>query len=187
MLFRSRNQFYPILAEIFEDEGVPHDLLNLAMVESGYNIQAKSQVGAVGMWQFMKSTAQVYGLSVGVLEDERKDPILSTIAAARHLKDLYNLYKDWYLALAAYNAGPGAVQRAVSKTGTADFWSLARNGKFSKQTRDFVPRFIAATLIARDPSSYGLSNEEPLVEETAKASLAIEEEATPLPNYSPSL
>ncbi len=151
-----RSKYLPIMSQIFEDEGVPHELLNLAMIESGYNVHARSRVGAVGMWQFMKSTARIYGLSVGLFEDQRKDPILSTIAAARHLKDLYSIYKDWYLALAAYNAGPGAVQKALAKGGPVDFWNLANKGRLTKQTRDFIPRFIAAALIAKDPSAYGI-------------------------------
>jgi hypothetical protein len=152
-----RDKYYPLMAQIFEDEGIPHDLLSLALVESGYNVHARSNMGAVGMWQFMKSTARLYGLSVTFFEDQRKDPILSTIAAARHLKDLYRLYKDWYLALAAYNAGPGAVQHAIQRGGASgDFWSLARKGRFAKQTRSFVPRFIAAALIVRSPESFGV-------------------------------
>ena len=151
-----RDRYYPVMAQIFEDEGVPHDLISLALIESGYNTHARSRVGAVGMWQFMKSTARLYGLSVSLFEDQRKDPILSTIAAARHLRDLYQQYKDWYLALAAYNAGPGAVQQAIAKSGSTDFWRMSRRGIFTKQTRDFVPRFIAAALITRSPEAFGV-------------------------------
>jgi hypothetical protein len=156
-----RDKYYPVMAQIFEDEGVPHELLSLAMIESGYNVHARSNVGAVGMWQFMKSTARLYGLNVGLFEDQRKDPILSTVAAARHLKDLYNIYKDWYLVLAAYNAGPGAVAKAMVRSGTSDFWNIARKGRLTKQTRDFIPRFIAAALIIRNPGEYGLEGSEP--------------------------
>ncbi len=155
-----RGKYYPVMAQIFEDEGVPHELISLALIESGYDVQARSNVGAVGMWQFMKGTARLYGLSVSLFEDQRKDPILSTVAAARHLKDLYRVYKDWYLALAAYNAGPGAVQRVVGKSGTNDFWGLSRRGKFAKETRDFIPRFIAAALIAGNPESFGIVNDQ---------------------------
>lgn len=142
-----RDKYYPTLTQIFNDEGLPPQLLNLALIESGFNSNARSVSGAVGMWQFMKSTARLYGLKVERREDQRRDPVLSTIAAARHLRDLYSIYKDWHLVLAAYNAGPGAVSKALVRSGSSDFWSLARKGKLSAQTRNFVPRFIAATLI----------------------------------------
>ena len=153
-----RDLYLPVMSQIFTDEGVPHELLSLALIESGYNKEARSHVGAVGMWQFMKSTAKIYGLNVGH-EDQRKDPILSTIAAARHLHDLYVLYKDWYLVLAAYNAGPGALSRAMQRSGSNDFWKISKKGKLTKQTRDFIPRFIAAALIAGDPGKFGISME----------------------------
>jgi hypothetical protein len=142
-----REPFYPLLAEIFADEGIPETMLNLALIESGFRANAKSPVGAVGLWQFMTSTARVYGLKVGLLVDERKDPILSTIAAARLLKDLYRQYGDWHLALAAYNAGTGGLDRALSKSGERSFWRLARSGKLNRQTAEFVPKFIAASLL----------------------------------------
>lgn len=141
-----RDRDYPLLAQIFRDEGVPEVMLNLAMVESAYRIEARSPVGAVGMWQFMKSTARIYGLKVDHTDD-RKDPILSTIAAARHLRDLFNQYGDWHLALAAYNAGTGAVDRILSRSSHRDFWKLARSGQFSRQTAEFVPKFIATSLL----------------------------------------
>lgn len=142
-----RDRDYPLLAQIFRDEGVPETMLNLAMIESGFRKEAQSPVGAVGMWQFMKSTARLYGLKVGLSVDERKDPILSTIAAARHLRDLYDQYGDWHLALAAYNAGTGAVDKVISRTNNRNFWKLARSGQFSRQTAEFVPKFIAASLL----------------------------------------
>ena len=142
-----REPFYPLLVEIFTDEGVPETMLNLALIESGFRSNARSPVGAVGLWQFMTSTARVYGLKVGLLVDERKDPILSTIAAARLLKDLYRQYGDWHLALAAYNAGTGGLDRALSKSGERSFWRLARSGKLNRQTAEFVPKFIAASLL----------------------------------------
>ncbi len=156
-----KDVYEPVLSKIFEDEGVPAELLNLALIESGFDTHAKSGAGAVGIWQFMKSTAKLYGLAVGILKDQRRDPVLSTIAAARHLRDLYSIYRDWYLALAAYNAGPGAVDRAIRKSGEANFWTLARRGHLSSQTREFVPRFIAATLIASEPERYGIGITKP--------------------------
>ena len=99
------------------------------------------------MWQFMKSTARLYGLKVGLFVDERQDPILSTIAAARLLRDLYDQYQDWHLALAAYNAGTGAIDRALARVRDRDFWTLARSGRLNRQTAEFVPKFIAASLL----------------------------------------
>ena len=142
-----REKNYPYMAQIFHDEGIPVTMLNLALIESGFRVKARSPVGAVGMWQFMKSTGQVYGLKIGMFVDERTDPILSTIAAARHLKDLYAQYGDWHLVLAAYNAGTGTLDRILSSSKNRSFWALARSGKFSRQTADFVPKFIAASLL----------------------------------------
>jgi len=135
------------MVNILKREGIPSEMLNLAVIESGFRADARSPAGAVGMWQFVKSTARVYGLVVNLFEDQRLDPILSTVAAARHLRDLYNAYQDWYLALAAYNGGTAAVDRAIMKAGTRDFWSIARGGFLREETRNFVARFIAASLV----------------------------------------
>jgi hypothetical protein len=145
-----KEKLYPVLAEIFDDQGVPHELLNLALIESGYDTHAESSAGAVGLWQFMKGTAEQYGLKVSFIEDQRRDPILSTIAAAKHLRDLYLKYKDWYIALAAYNAGTTTINRALKKSGAPNFWALLKHGGLSKQTQEFVPRFIAASLLSTE-------------------------------------
>ncbi len=150
-----RQEFGPVLEQIFTDEGVPLELLNMALVESAYQTDVKSPYGAAGMWQFMKGTAELYGLKVKLFEDQRKDPILSTIAAARMLRDLYLTYDDWALALAAYNAGPVAVDRAVIQAGVADFWVISRKGLLNAETRKFVPRVYAAMTIEKDPAKYG--------------------------------
>ena len=150
-----RSLYGDTLEEIFRDEGVPPELISLALVESGYRPQARSGAGAVGMWQFMRGTAQLYGLKVGAREDQRKDVILATMAAARHLKDLFEIYGDWYLVLAAYNAGPGAVDRAIERTGSRDFWKLAQRGGLAAETRNFVPRVVAAAIISQQPVMYG--------------------------------
>lgn len=155
--FERREQYLPMMEQVFRDEGVPTALISTALIESGYNPHARSPVGAVGIWQFMRSTARMYGLEVSKSQDERKDPILSSIAAARHLRDLYNIYEDWELALAAYNAGPGGVSRALKRAGVEDYWSLVRQKKINKQTARFVPRIIAASIISRNLDRYDLS------------------------------
>lgn len=138
-----------IVEEIFLDEGIPLDLSNLAVIESRYLSTARSRAGAVGLWQFSRSTGRMYGLKVDGRRDQRTDPILATLAAARHLRDLYREFGDWYLALAAYNAGRGAVRMAVRRAHSTDFWEVAQRGGLSSQTRNFVPRFIAATILVR--------------------------------------
>lgn len=143
------------LAEVFADEGVPLELLNLAGIESHFNPLAVSPAGARGMWQFMKSTAKIYGLTVSKKKDDRTDPILSSIAAARHLRDLFNSYKDWHLALAAYNAGPGKIDQALRNSPKRCFWDISRSGKLARETDRFVPKFIALTLIMNNPEQYG--------------------------------
>lgn len=143
------------LGKLFEDEGVPAELLSVAAVESQFNPQALSPAGARGMWQFMRSTAQVYGLKISSRKDERTDPLLSTVAAARHLRDLFLSYNDWHLALAAYNAGIGSINRVVARRGETDFWNLARNGDIPRETSRFVPRVIALSMIVSDPVRYG--------------------------------
>ena len=152
---RSREKYYDDIRAVFRKEGVPEELVNVAAIESRFMPNALSPRGALGMWQFIRSTAQLYGLKTGVRGDERRDPVRSATAAARHLKDLYRSLGDWFLALAAYNAGLGSVTRALSRSDVADFWSLARAGKLRRETADYVPRFIAVTLIIKDLEKYG--------------------------------
>lgn len=148
------------LGKLFEEQGVPSELLSVAAVESQFNPEAKSPAGARGMWQFMRSTAKVYGLKISGRTDERTDPLLSTVAAARHLRDLFLNYKDWHLALAAYNAGIGSINRVVARKGDTDFWSLARNGDLPRETSRFVPKVIALSMIVSDPQRFGFSGVE---------------------------
>lgn len=155
-----RSTHHAALSEILRDEGVPQELLNLAIVESGFRTDARSPAGAVGLWQLMKGTAKNYGLKVGLFKDDRKDPILSTLAAARHLKDLYRAYNDWYLALAAYNAGSAKIDRAMTRSGAGNFWELARSGQLRHETVRFVPRFIATTLLVRQQEQLQALNAE---------------------------
>ena len=127
------------------------------MIESGFNPYAVSWAKAVGPWQFMPATGKLYGLKIDWWIDERKDPIKSTKAAAEHLKDLHNLFGSWPLALASYNAGAGKVQRAVLRTRSDDFWDLKASRYIRKETKNYVPKYMAATIIAKNPEAYGFS------------------------------
>jgi membrane-bound lytic murein transglycosylase D len=149
-------RYHDMIVATLKDEGVPQDLIYLAQAESGFHPLAVSRVGARGIWQFMASRARGYGLSHNMWVDDRQDPEKSTRAAAHHLKDLYNQFGDWYLAMAAYNSGPGTVQAAVKRTGYADFWELYRRNVLPKETRNYVPIILAVTIMAKNPSQYGL-------------------------------
>src|SRR5207253_8988682 len=149
-------QYHAMIQRVLKDEGVPQDLIFLAQAESGFHPLAVSRVGARGMWQFMGSRARGYGLQRSWWVDERQDPEKATHAAARHLKDLYNQFGDWYLAMAAYNSGPGTVQNAVKRTGYADFWELYRRNVLPRETRNYVPIILAVTIMAKNPAQYGL-------------------------------
>ncbi len=151
-------RYQDMIRSILKQEGVPQDLIFLAQAESGFHPLALSRAGARGIWQFMASRGSGYGLERSVWIDERQDPERSTRAAARHLKDLYNQFGDWYLAMAAYNSGPGTVQAAVKRTGYADFWELYRRDVLPKETRNYVPIIVAMTIMAKNPAQYGLSD-----------------------------
>ncbi len=149
------HHYKEIVEPIFREFGLPTELMYLSLVESGFNPRAFSRARASGPWQFMKATGRMYKLNVSWYVDERRDPIKSTVAAAHHLRDLYDRFGSWPLALAAYNAGSGKVSRAIRKTGTRDFWKIRRTWYIRRETKDYVPRFIAATLIAKNPTAYG--------------------------------
>jgi membrane-bound lytic murein transglycosylase D len=149
-------RYQEMIQRTLRDQGVPQDLIYLAQAESGFHPLAVSRVGARGIWQFMYSRARAYGLERTRWVDERQDPEKATRAAARHLKDLYNEFGDWYLAMAAYNSGPGTVQQAVKRTGYADFWELYRRNVLPKETRNYVPIILAVTIMAKNPAQYGL-------------------------------
>ena len=154
--FARSGRYHDMIVSTLKEEGVPQDLIYLAQAESGFHPLAVSRVGARGIWQFMGSRARGYGLSHNMWVDDRQDPEKSTRAAARHLKDLYNQFGDWYLAMAAYNSGPGRVQAAVKRTGYADFWELYRRNVLPKETRNYVPIILAVTIMTKNPSQYGL-------------------------------
>ncbi len=146
-------RYFPMMAKIFAEEQVPQQLIFLSMMESALNPRARSWARAVGMWQFIKGTGRQYDLESGFYVDERRDPELATRAAARHFKDLYFAMKDWYLAIASYNCGELRVKRAARRAGSDDFWNLRRH--LPRETRNYVPQFIAVTLIASNPEKYG--------------------------------
>ncbi|MFZ0319316.1 MAG: transglycosylase SLT domain-containing protein [Candidatus Sulfotelmatobacter sp.] len=156
--FARSGRYHEMMVRILKQEGVPQDLIYLAQAESGFQPLAVSRAGARGIWQFMGSRARGYGLQKSVWVDERQDPEKSTRAAARHLKDLYAQFGDWYLAMAAYNSGPGTVQAAVKRTGYADFWELYRRNVLPKETRNYVPIILAVTIMAKNLSHYGFDD-----------------------------
>lgn len=147
----------PMVEQIFAEFNLPGDLVFLSLVESGFNTRAVSRAKAVGPWQFIKSTAKAYDLRVDKWIDERRDPIKSTIAAARYLRDLYQLFGSWPLAMAAYNAGERKVGRALIRAQADDFWDLTDTKLLKRETKEYVPRFLAAALIAKDPTRFGFA------------------------------
>jgi membrane-bound lytic murein transglycosylase D len=151
-------RYRDMIVKVLKEQGLPQDLIYLAQAESGFHPLALSRAGARGMWQFMASRGSGYGLQRNWWIDDRQDPEKATHAAARHLKDLYNQFGDWYLAMAAYNSGPGTVQRAVQRTGYADYWELYRRGVLPAETRNYVPIIIAITIMSKNPGQYGLDN-----------------------------
>jgi membrane-bound lytic murein transglycosylase D len=145
---------------IFKGQGLPEDLSYLPLIESGYRVHALSRARARGVWQFMASTARAFGLRVDWVVDERRDPYKSATAAAKYLKKLYEEFGDWYLALAAYNGGTGRLNRAIKRLKTKDFFKIARRRWYiRRETRNYVPAFLAALIIAKDPENYGFSIE----------------------------
>ncbi len=139
-----REYFFPMIEDIFDTYGLPAELKYMAVIESALNPNAVSRVGATGLWQFMYSTGRAYGLTINSVVDERRDPVKSTHAAARYLKDLYGIYNDWGLVIAAYNCGPGNVNKAIRRSGNRkDYWEIYY--RLPRETRGYLPGYIAAT------------------------------------------
>jgi membrane-bound lytic murein transglycosylase D len=153
-------RYLPQIEGVLRREQLPSELAYLPLIESGFRLQAVSHAGAVGPWQIIRSTARRYGLRIDGYVDERRDPLKSTQAAARYLKDLYAQFGDWHLSLAAYNSGEMKVARALELGETGDYWEISARGLLKPETRDFVPRFLAAVQIARAPEAYGFDGPE---------------------------
>jgi peptidoglycan lytic transglycosylase D len=168
----SRSEKYiPFMKNLLKEHGLPEDLVYMSLIESGFNPYAYSRAKAVGLWQFISMTGKRYGLKVNWWVDERRDPEKSTIAAAKYLKDLYDLFACWYLAAAGYNAGEYKIIKAIKRYQTEDFWKLTNQRYLKRETKDYVPQMIAAALIAKDPEKYGfidVAYQEPLRYEKVK-------------------
>jgi membrane-bound lytic murein transglycosylase D len=153
-------RFLPMIQDVFRAEGLPLDLAYVPLIESAFKPNALSRAKAKGIWQFMRGTALENGLKHDWYIDERSDPEKATRAAAKYLKTLYGMFGDWHLALASYNGGPGRVQRAMKRSGRDDFWELTNTKRYlPRETRDYVPLILAAVIIARNPTQYGMNIE----------------------------
>lgn len=167
-IYQRGGRYRAMIERTLRQVGVPQDLIYLAQAESGFNPYSVSDTGARGIWQFMPGRARDYGLKRTWWVDQRQDPAKSTLAAARFLRHLHQEFGDWYLAMAAYDAGPATIQRAVAETGSADFWVLYRRGVLPRETRNYVPIILAMVLVAKNPAQYGLqklASDPPLVDD----------------------
>lgn len=174
---RRSGRYREMISRVLREEGVPQDLIYLAQAESAFQPTALSRAGARGIWQFVAYRGMEYGLRHTWWIDERQDPEKATRAAAQHLRDLYSQFGDWYLAMAAYNCGPGNVQKGIERTGYADFWELYRRRVLPKETRNYVPIILALTLIAKDAAHYGIQNvdlDQPVPTDVVKPGRAID-------------
>ncbi|WP_026842920.1 lytic transglycosylase domain-containing protein [Citrifermentans bremense] len=156
----SRSERYiPMMKTVLKKEGLPEDLVYLAMIESGFMTHAVSVASAVGPWQFMPATGKRYALRIDPWVDERRDPLKATVAAALYLKELYALFNnDWYLAAAGYNAGENKILRAINMYNTRDFWEISKGSYLARETKDYVPKLLAAAIIAKEPAKHGFAD-----------------------------
>ena len=150
-------RYRPMIQRVLDEEGVPQELIHLAQAESGFIPRAMSRKAAGGMWQFVRFRGNQYGLQQTRYTDDRMDPEKATRAAAHHLRDLYSEFGDWYLAIASYNCGPGVVEKAVERTGYADFWELRSRGVLPAETTNYVPIILAMTIMEKNAAEYGLA------------------------------
>src|SRR4030042_4579811 len=158
-LWLSRSgRYLELMKGILKEQDIPEEMVFLSLIESGFNPNAYSPAKAAGYWEFIASTAKRYGLEINWWRDERRDPVKSTLAAANYLNDLYDMFGSWHLAMAAYNAGEGKIMRALNRTKADDYWSLLPTNQIRKETKDYVPKFIAASLIADRPEHYGFDD-----------------------------
>lgn len=158
-LWLSRSgKYLELMKEILKNKNIPEDIVFLSLIESGFNPYAYSVARAVGPWQFISSTAKRYGLVIDWWRDERRDPVKSTEAAANYLNDLYGMFGSWNLAMAAYNAGEGKILRALHRSKSDDYWSLLKTRHIRSETKNYVPHFIAASMIAVNPEEFGFKN-----------------------------
>jgi len=165
------SKYTPLMRSVLQENGLPEDLVYLSLIESGFNPYAYSRSKAMGLWQFIAPTGKRYGLKVNAWVDERRDPEKSTLAAALYLKDLYDMFECWYLAAAGYNAGERKIARGMKRYRTEDFWELTKHRYLKRETKDYVPQMIAATLIAKNPERYGFEDieyEDPLCYDKVK-------------------
>lgn len=169
--FERSGKYIPMMEEEFKKRGLPLDLVYLSMIESGYDQRAYSSAAAVGLWQFMKGTGKMYDLKINRYVDERRNALKSTEAAAEYLSDLYEMFGDWPLAVASYNAGPGKIRSGLKKYKVDNFWDLAGTKHLRLETKSYVPKLIATIIVARNPEKYGFKNlsyDEPLSYESIK-------------------
>jgi membrane-bound lytic murein transglycosylase D len=185
---RRAGRYRPIIRRILDEEGVPQELLHLAQAESGFMARAVSRARAGGMWQFLTWRGQEYGLQQTPWTDDRMDPEKATRSAARHLRDLYTQFGDWYLAIAAYNCGPVTIEKAIERTGYADFWELRERHVIPLETTNYVPIILAMTIMEKNAAAYGIGNITPepaleydTVDMAAPTSLALLSDLTETP------
>ena len=151
-------RYLPLMKDILREHGLPEDLVYVAMIESGLDTRALSPANASGPWQFVRGTGLKYGLKINSWIDERRDPLKSTEAAAKYFRDLYTLFGCWVLAVASYNAGEGTVLSAIERADSWDYWTLAKNNQLPAETREFVPKFMAATIIGKEYEEFGFKD-----------------------------